>query len=335
MAVLIYGLFAIIKGKKLKEISEMSDQYKREAKTPSCLKLSSLMRKNIIGYLFVLPGLAVFCVFIIWPIFWGMVLSLHSWDGFNDLIYVGLNNYRLMLTQDNIFPKVLRNTLLYAVGIVVGNVTIGLMLALLVNHRLPGSTVFRTIYFLPSIMSFVMVGLLWAWIYNPEFGLVNSFLSAVGLGFLKRSWLANPVTALPSLVVIDVWKWSGWHMVIYLAGLQTISQDILDAAEVDGASGLKRFRFITLPLLKSYTLMNIILVTVGAFNTFDVVYVTTRGGPYNATQMMLTYVNLVAFKYQKVGYAAALTYFLFLIVFGISIMNALFFRWRERHNQKG
>jgi raffinose/stachyose/melibiose transport system permease protein len=293
------------------------------------LKLNYKMRRDVSGYLFVLPALAIFGLFKIWPMIWGGYISLHNWDGFGDMTFIGLENYRQMLTEDTIFPKVIRNTLTYAVGIVAGNIAVGLMLALLVNRGLKGRTIFRTIYFLPPIMSFVMVGLLWAWIYNPQFGFVNSFLSSIGLDSLRQSWLSNPKTALPALIVIDVWKWSGWHMVIYLAGLQTISGDVTDAASVDGATGFKRFRFITFPLLKSYTFMNIILITVGAFNTFDLVYVTTRGGPFYATHMLLTYVHLVAFRYRKIGYSAAMTYFLFIIVFGISIINMIVWRRRE------
>jgi len=183
-------------------------------------------------------------------------------------------------------------------------------------------------------MSFVMVGLLFSWIYNPQFGLINSFLSAVGLDSLTRNWLSNPKTALLCLMLIDIWKWSGWHMVIYLAGLQTINKSVIDASRVDGASGFNEFRYITWPLLKPYTFMNMVLIAVGAFNTFDLVYVTTRGGPFYATELMLPYVNLVAFNYHKVGYAAALTYSIFIIVFIISIANMLLWRRRSMESKK-
>jgi ABC-type sugar transport system permease subunit len=299
------------------------------------LKLNARLRRDIIGYFFVLPALAIFGLFKVWPMIWGAIISLHSWDGFSEMTFIGFENYRFMLTEDEIFPKVIRNTLTYAIGIIVGNIAVGLILALLVNQGLRGKTIFRTLFFLPPIMSFVMVGLLWAWIYNPQFGFINSFLSSIGLESLRQSWLGNPKTALPALILIDVWKWSGWHMVIYLAGLQTISGDVIDAAKVDGATGFKRFRYITFPLLRSYTFMNIILITVGAFNTFDLVYVTTRGGPYYATHMLLTYVHLVAFRYRKIGYSAAMTYFLFLIVFIISIVNMILWRQREGFSRKG
>ena len=297
-------------------------------------KLNSRIRKDIIGYCFILPALIIFGLFKIWPMIWGAVISLHSWDGFAEMSFIGLENYRFMLTQDEIFPKVIKNTLTYAAGIIAGNIAVGLLLALLVTRGMRGSGVFRAIFFLPPIMSFVMVGLLWAWIYNPQFGFINSLLSSIGLDALRQSWLGNPRTALPALILIDVWKWSGWHMVIYLAGLQTISGDVIDAAKVDGATGFKRFRYIIFPLLKPYTFMNIILITVGAFNTFDLVYVTTRGGPYYATHMLLTYVHLVAFRYRKIGYAAAMTYFLFIIVFCISIINMIIWRRREGISRK-
>ena len=297
-------------------------------------RIKAGLRRDLIGYCFVLPALAIFVLFKVWPMLWGGILSFYSWDGFSEMSFVGLENYRVMLTQDEIFPKVIKNTLTYAVGIIVGNISVGLILALLVHQGLRARGIFRTIFFLPPIMSFVMVGLLWAWIYNPEFGIINAFFSAVGLDSLRQSWLANPKTALPALILIDVWKWSGWHMVIYLAGLQTISADVIDAAKVDGATGLKRFRFITLPLLRSYTFMNIILISVGAFNTFDLVYVTTRGGPYYATHMLLTYVHLVAFRYRKIGYAAAMTYSLFFIVFCISLINMFVWRSREGLSKK-
>jgi len=285
--------------------------------------LKHKLRRDIVGYLIVLPALTVFAIFKFWPMIWGIILSLYKWDGFTEMNFIGIENYRYMITQDKIFPHVLKNTLFFAIGIIIGNVAISLLLALLVNRELKGSKIYRTIFFLPPIMSFVMVGLLFAWIYNPEFGLINTFLSSIGLGSFKQSWLGNPKTALPALMLVDVWKWSGWHMVVYLAGLQTIPQEIIDAAKVDGATGFTEFRFIIWPLLKPYTFLNIVLIAIGAFNTFDLVYVTTRGGPGYATHVMLTYVNLVAFNYHKVGYAAALTYSIFFIVFAISITNAL------------
>lgn len=293
-----------------------------------------MSRRDLIGYFFVFPALAVFALFKLWPMIWGIIISAHRWNGFSDMVFVGLDNYRQILTQDTIFPKVIKNTVTYAVGIIVGNVAVSLILALMVNRGLRGKTVFRTIYFLPSILSFVMVGLLWAWIYNPEFGLINNVLAELGLESWQQNWLGDPKTALPALIFVDVWKWSGWHMVVYLAGLQTIPEDVLDAAKVDGASGFRRFRSIIWPLLIPYTFMNIILLTVGAFNTFDLVYVTTRGGPYYSTHMMLTYVNLVAFRYHKIGYSAALTYFLFTIVFTISILNVILWRRREEISLK-
>ena len=279
--------------------------------------------------MFVIPALTFFVLFKIWPILWGIVLSFYKWDGFTKMDFIGLENYKFMLTEDKFFPKVLGNTILYAVGIILGNIIVSLLLALLVNRELIGRSVYRTIFFLPPVLSFVMVGLLFAWVYNPEFGLVNSLLKFIGLGFLQQSWLSNPKTALPAIMLIDVWKWSGWHMVIYLAGLQTIQKDVLDAARVDGVTGFSEFKYITWPLLKPYTFLNITLIAVGAFNTFDLVYITTRGGPYYATHMMLTYVNLVAFSYHRVGYAAAITYFLFFIVFIISILNVILWRRRE------
>lgn len=296
-------------------------------------QLKRKTQRNIIGYLIIFPSLIIFGVFKIWPMIWGAIISLFNWDGFTKMTYVGFKNYIELLTKDNIFPTVITNTLIYAVGIIIGNIVISLLLALLVNRKMRGSSIFRAIYFLPPIMSFVMVGLLWAWIYNPQFGLINSFLSTIGLGFLKQSWLSNPKTALASLMLIDVWKWSGWHMVIYLAGLQTISQDVMDAAKIDGASGFRHFSHIIWPLLMPYTLLNIVLIAVGAFNTFDIVYVTTRGGPYYATQMMLTYVQMVAFKYHRIGYAAAMTYFLFFIVFCISITNAILLHRRDKERR--
>ncbi len=284
----------------MSSVLESSSNNRKFVKNQPMLKLNVRLRRDIIGYFFVLPALAIFGLFKVWPMIWGAIISLHSWDGFSDMTFIGFENYRFMLIEDEIFPKVIKNTLTYAIGIIVGNIAIGLILALL-----------------------------WAWIYNPQFGFINSFLSSIGLESLRQSWLGNPKTALPALILIDVWKWSGWHMVIYLAGLQTISGDVIDAAKVDGATGFKRFRYITFPLLRSYTFMNIILITVGAFNTFDLVYVTTRGGPYYATHMLLTYVHLVAFRYHKIGYSAAMTYFLFLIVFIISIVNMILWRQRE------
>jgi len=270
-------------------------------------------------YLWVAPAVLVFFVFTLLPLVVGFGLSFVSWDGINPLRLVGLRNY-LDVLHDGEFWQAVEHNAIYAVGTVVGKLSLALALAVLLNRALPARAFFRTLLFLPVVLSFVVVGLLWNWIYDYNFGLVNGLLNAVGLGALKSDWLGSSKLALGALIIVDIWKWFGFHMVINLAGLQSIPSELYEAARIDGASPWQSFRRITIPLLRPVTTINVVLATLGAFNVFDLVYVITQGGPANATNVATLDIYLQAFQFYRFGYAAAMSFVLLLLVSIVSLV---------------
>jgi raffinose/stachyose/melibiose transport system permease protein len=262
----------------------------------------------------ILPAAILFGLFYLAPFVDGLVLSVQNWDGFSDPTWAGFANY-LRLARDRIFLGALRNNFIFVVAVVVLKNVLGLGLALLLNRALVGRVFFRAAAFIPVTMSFVSVGLLWSWIYNPVFGLLDAALDLAGLGGLKQSWLGDANIALYSIIVVDVWKWLGFHAVIYLAGLQTIPAELHESAIIDGARPFQLFWRITVPLIMPIVFINTILALSGAFvRNFDIVYVLTKGGPNHATEVVLTYMMNKAFQDGAMGYAAAMGYVLFLIV---------------------
>lgn len=265
-----------------------------------------------------LPAIILMIIFVAIPVGLGFYLSFHRWDGFNDPVFIGINNYIRLFQRDRIFEKAFTNTIIFAVAVVTVKNVLGLVLGLLVNQKLRGIIFFRTALFLPVTLSFVVIGLLWSWVYNPSFGLLNAGLELIGLDSLIRPWLSDTSTALGAIITVDIWKWTGFHMVLYLAGLQAIPRDLYEVAIIDGASAWQRLIRITLPLLAPVTFINVLLSLSGAFvRNFDLVYVMTEGGPNNATEVVLTHLVTQAFKFGKLGYASAMGFVLFAIVCAI------------------
>ncbi|QND66513.1 sugar ABC transporter permease [Mesorhizobium loti] len=284
---------------------------------------------GVVAFLMILPAAILFGLFYLWPFVNGFWLSLHNWDGFSDPTWAGISNY-MRLAHDRIFLGALRNNLIFVVAVVILKNVLGLGLALLLNRALLGRAFFRAAAFIPVTMSFVAVGLLWSWIYNPVFGLLNSGLDLIGLTGLKRSWLGDADIALYSIIVVDVWKWLGFHAVIYLAGLQTIPSELYESAKMDGAGPLQRFRHVTVPMMMPIIFINTILGLSGAFvRNFDIVYVLTKGGPNHATEVVLTYMMSKAFQDGAMSYAAAIGYVLFMIV-GLASVGLLALMRRQR-----
>lgn len=276
-------------------------------------------RTRLEPYLWIAPALILFSIFSLLPLLVGVWLSFISWDGIGAIRPVGLRNYADVFT-DGRFWRAMAHNAVYALGTVVGKLGLGLLLAVLLNRPLFGRAVFRTALFLPVILSMVVVGLLWSWIYNWDFGLANSILTALGLGALKQDWLGNPNLALGALIVVDIWKYFGFHMMIYLTGLQSIPSELYEAARIDGAGSRHLFLRITLPLLLPVTAINLVLATLGAFNVFDVVYVMTAGGPFMATNVAMMEIYQQAFQFGRIGYAASMSLVLFAVVSMISLI---------------
>ena len=285
---------------------------------PAQLALQRRRRWNLQPYIWIAPALLVFGVFTLLPVAVGLGLSCTDWNGTSTPIFNGISNYTQAL-HDGVYWSAIVHNIIYAVGTVAAKVLLGLGLALVMNRALPGRAIFRTALFMPVMLSFVAIGLLWSWIYNYDFGLLNGVLDALQLGWLKQDWLGNPFSALFALMAVDVWKWFGLHMVLFLAGLQNIPSELYEAARIDGATSWQSFRRITLPLLRPVTAFNIVLAASGAFNVFDVVYVMTQGGPVDATNVAMTNIYREAFQFYHFGYSAALSVVQLVLVTMISL----------------
>jgi ABC-type sugar transport system permease subunit len=267
-----------------------------------------------VALVLIAPAACLFALFYVWPFAIGFWLSLHNWDGFSTPTWAGFANYQ-RLWRDHIFLGALGNNFIFVTSVLVLKNVLGLALALLLNRAIFGRTFVRSAVFIPVMMSFVSVGLLWSWIFNPVFGLLDAGLDLVGLGALKQSWLGDSHVALYSIIAVDVWKWLGFHAVIYLAGLQTIPNELYESAMMDGATRSQRFWRITLPLMMPIVFINMLLGLSGAFvRNFDIVYVLTKGGPNHATEVALTYMMTKAFQDGALSYASAMGYVLFVIV---------------------
>ncbi|BBI36659.1 carbohydrate ABC transporter permease [Cohnella abietis] len=279
------------------------------------------LRNTWTAYLLLFPALLLFLVFVLIPFAYEFWISLHHWDGFGEMKYIGIDNY-VALLKDEQFYLALKHNLLYALGTVFGKVVLALLIALLLNGAFRGVVFFRTVFFMPAVMSFVAIGILWQWIYNPSFGMLDAILVQLGIIKTPIQWLGQTSTALLSLIFVDIWRWTGYHMVLFLAGIQSIQKNLYEAAEVDGASAMQKLFHITLPQLKTIALLNIVISAMGAFNVFDIIYVMTDGGPYNSTNVLLTYMYKQTFgASNNVGYGTTIAFALFLIILAITFVQ--------------
>ncbi len=270
---------------------------------------------DLFPYLMCLPAVILFTVFIILPFFDGLYMSFFKWDGFSDPVFTGLRNYSNAI-HDSLFWLSMKHTFIYAILVTVLKNVIAFLLAYILIRKVPFQTLFRTGLYLPVTLSYVVIGVLWSWVYNPTFGLINSLLTMIGKEEWILGWLSDPDIALYSVVAVDVWKWLGYHMVLYLAGLQAISKDYYEAAAIDGANGFKQLIHVTIPQLNSTIVVNVLMSLTGAFaSNFDIVNVMTGGGPANSTEVSLTYIVKNAFKYGNMGRANAMSMILFAFVF--------------------
>ncbi len=231
---------------------------------------------------------------------------------------MGIKNFTTLFT-DKLFWKYFGNTLFFMMGIPVG-MTVSLCLALLMNNKLKGIVVFRTIYFMPVVSSMVAVALLWRWIYNPDFGLLNSFLRTIGFRSPPQ-WLSSTTWAKPAVMIMQIWKGAGYNMLLYLAALQGIPEQLYEAAEIDGANAWQKFWHVTFPMLAPTNFFIVIMSIIGGFQIFGALYVMTGGGPAGSTTTIVYYIYNNAFQWFKMGYASSISWFLFSIIFIVTLIN--------------
>ena len=276
-------------------------------------------QETIAGYLFLLPNILGFLVFSSIPVVATFSISLLDWDLIRAPRFVGIDNYVKLLTDDAVFRKVLFNTAYYVVGTVPAGIILSLLLALAMNANVRGIALFRVIFFIPVISASVAVAVMWRWLYNTDFGLINLILTSVGLKGVP--WLSSTAWAMPAVILMAIWKTLGYNMVIFLAGLQSIPAHLHEAAAIDGANGFQRFRYITLPLLAPTTFFVLVISVISSFQVFDLAFVLTKGGPGDATNTMVMYIYNQAFQFFHMGYAASIAWVLFAIIFVITLLQ--------------
>ncbi len=276
------------------------------------------------GYLFLLPSLLAFCVFIVFPVAASFYLAFTRYDILTPPQFVGVQNYVFMFTGDPIFWKVLGNTIYYSVVQVPLNVVVALALATALNMRLRGVVIYRTLYFVPVVSSIIAVAIVWRWMYDADWGILNWLISFVGIP--KQNWLFDPKLAMPSVIAMNVWKNMGYNMVLFLAGLQGIPDVYYEAAKIDGARGWHLFRHITLPLLSPVMLFVLVISVINSFQVFGAIYIMTKGGPLDATNVLVYHLYFKGFQDLQMGYAAALAWVLFAFLFVITIVQTRFAR---------
>jgi multiple sugar transport system permease protein len=273
-------------------------------------------RRNITGYLFISPFVLGFIIWFLIPALIALYLSVHDWNLISAPEFVGLANFE-NLFEDPLIAQSLKVTFVYTIISVPIGLLLSFSLAMLLNNQLPGIGIFRTIFYLPSIIPAVASAALWAWMFNTEFGLINVIIRS--FGGPKVPWLQSPGWALPALIIISLWGVGG-AMIIFLAGLQGIPDIYYEAAEIDGAGRWTKLRHITLPLISPVIFFNLVIGFINSFQVFIVGYLVTDGGPVNATLFLVLYIYRTAFRSLNMGYAAVMSWVLFFILMGLSFL---------------
>lgn len=263
--------------------------------------------KKIISIL-ILPGLFVFVFAVFLPIILSIYYGMTSWSGIGQPVFVGLSNFKKLLFHDRVFWLSLRNALFLAIGYIIVQHPLCLTTAIILD-RIGGrlEKLFRTLFFIPCVISVVVTSRMWVGIYDPQYGLLNKALDLLHLGFLKQEWLGNPRLVLWSLLVIIMWQGFGMGMLIYYAGLKGVPEELYEAARLDGAGGLKLYTTITLPLLQPVIRINVTLAAIAALKQMETIYLTTNGGPGNASQFLANYLYIKAFNSFEYGYGNAIS----------------------------
>jgi len=274
-------------------------------------------REAIIGYLFALPWILNLILFNAYPIGAVLYYSLTEYDILQPARWVGLENYRVMFLEDQRFWTTLYNSAYYTVLSVPLGLAIALVLALLLNQKLQAVGFFRTVFYLPSIVPTVAASIIWLWMLNPEFGLINTLLGAVGLP--GPPWLSSEHWSKPAFILMSLWG-IGPSMIIFLAGLQDIPQQLYEAAAIDGAGPWQRFWSVTLPMLTPTILFNLVIGIINSLQIFTQVYIVSRGGPLDSTLFYVMYLYIQGFQFFHMGYASAMAVLLFLIILALTLL---------------
>ncbi len=272
------------------------------------------MKKSENGLFFVLPAFIGTLIFIVIPIICSFSLSFTNWDLLNDIEFVGLQNYKEIFSEKE-FLQILINTVVYALSTTFFAVIIPLIIASILNNKIKGAELFKTVYFLPFITPAIVIAIVWSWIFDPNIGLINTIFKT------NLTWLFDTHLAMPVLILISVWKLIGYNVILFLTGFTTINENIYEAARIDGASEKEIFKDITLPLLKPTIYFVTLITAISSFQVFDLIYVLTSGGPNDATNVLVYSIYKYAFEYFDIGKSCALAYILFFIIFILALLQ--------------
>jgi multiple sugar transport system permease protein/raffinose/stachyose/melibiose transport system permease protein len=276
-----------------------------------------------VPWAFLALPLIMYIIWVLVPIGRTFIYSFSSWDGLSKNIdFIGLDNFR-MLFGDRIFITALMNNIKWFILFIIIPVPVGLGFAMLLDMKLPGSKLFKTLVYLPMTLSFVVIGTMWSWIYEPQYGALNSFLDAIGLDFLITPWLSDPQVVTFSLIFAAIWRQIPYVMVLFLAGLKNVSKDQVEAAYVDGANAWQRFWNIILPALRPSMIVAITVSIIDSLRAFDIVFVMTKGGPFHSSTVLANFMYIEAFNNYRMGYGSAIAVIQFAITFGFIILYLL------------
>jgi len=285
--------------------------------------------KNVLGdkksiAVFVLPAFIVYAIFALFPIVYNIYISLFSTDLMSEREFVGLKNY-ISLLSDKTFTHAFLNNILLVLGSLIAHMPLAMFFGNAIFKKIKGSSFFQSVFFMPSVICGVAVGLTWTFIYNGNYGLLNAFLRAIGLGSLEQVWLSDKNLALICIMVVVMWQYVGYHMIIQLAAMRNIDASLYEAASIDGATAWQQFTNITFPMIKPILKIDAVLIITGSLKYYDLVAVMTGGGPNHATEVMSTYMYYQAFNIHKYGYSCAIGVVLMLLcVASVQISNIVF-----------
>ena len=284
-------------------------------------RMTLRQKENRDGYLFLLPAILFFAIFMVYPFFYSFYLSLHEKTGMKltDLSFSGLSQYQTVLADPE-FLSSLINTAIFTFSVVFFQMLFGLLTAVILNRALIAKTLTRTFFFIPVVLSTIVCGVIWTWLYSPDdAGLINRALSVIGIEPI--AWLKDPKWALFAVIVMSIWKWIGYHMVIYLAGLQGISNDYYEAASLEGANGFQKFSYITFPLLANTSWLLVITSIINSFQIFDQIYTMTKGGPLGSTTVVVYFIYKAGFVTFDLPFASAAAWILFVVIFVLTLFQ--------------
>lgn len=292
------------------------------AERSTCVNKAHLRRNRLIAYAFLAPSLLGFSVFFLGPLIASFAISFTSWDFFGEITFVGFRNY-IEMWQDETFQIAFRNSIYFVVVSVPVTLFLSLMVAMALNGKIRGMKAFRTAFFLPYIVATIAVAAVWQLLYHPTMGPINEFLRSLGISDPPR-WLSSSDWAMTSVIIANIWHYIGYYMVIYLAGLQGIPKDLYEAADIDGANALRKWRNVTLPMLSPVIFFTVIIAIIHSFKVFEFVYALTGGGPGRSTNVLVYLIYVESFRDYEFGYASAMAYMLFMMIAVVTLIQFLY-----------